>query len=101
VTPFVDGLLARNGLDRAGVRFWGIHPGGPKILDSLQERLRLRDDHLAPSRTVLRRYGNMSSPTILFVLEEIQRSAEPRPGDYGVLLAFGPGLTMEGMVVRW
>ncbi len=101
VEPFVDGLLARNGLDRAAVRFWGLHPGGPKILDRLQARLGLTDAHLAPSRAVLRQYGNMSSPTILFVLDEIQRSGEPRPGDYGVLLAFGPGLTMEGLVVCW
>ena len=101
VTPFVDGLLARHGLDRAGVRFWGIHPGGPKILDALQSRLGLTAEHLAPSRRVLQRYGNMSSPTILFVLDEIQRTAAPQPGDYGVLLAFGPGLTMEGALVRW
>ncbi len=101
VNPFVDGLLARNGLDRQAVRFWGIHPGGPKILDSLQARLDLSADDLAASRAVLRRYGNMSSPTILFVLDEIQRSGAPQPGDYGVLLAFGPGLTMEGALVRW
>ena len=101
VSPFVDGLLVRNGLDRQAVRFWGIHPGGPKILDSLQARLGLSPDDLAASRAVLRRYGNMSSPTILFVLDEIQRSSAPRPGDYGVLLAFGPGLTMEGALVRW
>jgi predicted naringenin-chalcone synthase len=101
VAPFVDGLLRRNGLERAEVRFWGIHPGGPKILDGLQARLGLADEHLAPSHAVLRRYGNMSSPTILFVLDEIQRSGAPRPGDYGVLLAFGPGLTMESLLVRW
>ena len=101
VTPFVDSLLARNGLERSGVRFWGIHPGGPKIIDALQARLGLTDEHLAPSRAVLRRYGNMSSPTILFVLDELQRSGGPRPGDYGVLLAFGPGLTMEGALVCW
>jgi alpha-pyrone synthase len=101
VNPFVDGLLARNGLDRQAVRFWGIHPGGPKILDSLQARLGLSPDDLAASRAVLRRYGNMSSPTVLFVLDELQRSGAPRPGDYGVLLAFGPGLTMEGALVRW
>lgn len=101
VTPFVDGLLRRHGLERSSVRFWGIHPGGPKIVDALQARLGLTDDHLAPSRAVLRRYGNMSSPTILFVLDEIQRHAAPQPGDYGLLLAFGPGLTMEGALVRW
>jgi predicted naringenin-chalcone synthase len=101
VEPFVDALLARNGLARAGVRFWAIHPGGPKILDSLQERLGLQPADLACSRAVLREYGNMSSPTVLFVLDEIQRSRAPAPGDYGVLLAFGPGLTMESALVQW
>jgi predicted naringenin-chalcone synthase len=101
VETFVDGLLQRNGLRRHSVRFWGIHPGGSKILDSLQERLGLSDAHLAYSRAVLRDHGNMSSPTILFVLDEIQRCGEPRAEDYGVLLAFGPGLTMEGALLQW
>lgn len=101
VEEFVDGLLRRNNLERAEVRFWGIHPGGNKILDYLQSRLELTDAHLDFSRSVLRDYGNMSSPTILFVLDEIQRRGEPVPGDYGMLLAFGPGLTMEGALVRW
>jgi predicted naringenin-chalcone synthase len=43
----------------------------------------------------------MSSPTILFVLDQIQRCGQPRPGDYGVLMAFGPGLTMESALVQW
>ncbi len=101
VAGFVDGLLGRNGLDRAGVRFWGIHPGGRKILDYLQAQLGLADSDLAYSRHVLRHYGNMSSPTVLFVLDAIQRQGAPRPGDYGVLMAFGPGLTMEGALVQW
>jgi predicted naringenin-chalcone synthase len=53
------------------------------------------------SRAVLRDYGNMSSPTILFVLDRIQRCGKPAPGDYGLLMAFGPGLTMEAALVRW
>ncbi len=101
VEPFVDGLLRRNDLERSQVRFWGIHPGGPKILDSLQTRLGLAAADLAYSRAVLRRYGNMSSPTVLFVLDEIKRCGAPQPGDYGVLLAFGPGLTMESALVQW
>jgi predicted naringenin-chalcone synthase len=101
VEAFVDGLLGRNGLGRGDVRFWGIHPGGSKIVDHLQARLGLSDAHLAYSRAVLRDYGNMSSPTILFVLDEIQRQGRPEPGDYGVLMAFGPGLTMESALVRW
>lgn len=101
VEGFVIDLLAGHGLRREAVRFWGIHPGGSRILDYLQERLGLSDAHLAHSRAVLYDYGNMSSPTVLFVLEDIQRRGRPQPGDYGVLLAFGPGLTMEGALVQW
>lgn len=101
VEHFVDTLLERNHLRREDVRFWGIHPGSQKILDHVQERLALRDEQMEHSRSVLFEYGNMSSPTILFVLDRIQRCANPVTGDYGVLLAFGPGLTMESALVRW
>ncbi len=101
VEDFVGQLLGRNHLQQGDIRFWGIHPGGRKILDSLQKRLGLADPQLEFSRRVLREYGNMSSPTILFVLDEIQRQGHPAPGEYGVLMAFGPGLTMESALVRW
>ena len=101
IEAFIDPLLARNGLDRHQIPFWGVHPGGSKILDYLQERLALSDAQMDYSRGVLRDYGNMSSPTILFVLDRLQRCAQPRPGDYGVLMAFGPGLTMEAALIQW
>jgi len=101
IEEFVDELLHRHHLCRADVRFWGIHPGGSKILDYIQLRLGLTDAQLEFSRSVLRDYGNMSSPTILFVLDEIRERGQPAPGDYGVLMAFGPGLTMEGALLRW
>jgi len=101
IEGFVDALLERNGLRRDTVRFWGIHPGSQKILDHAQERLALSDEQMESSRAILYEYGNMSSPTILFVLDRIQRCANPTRGDYGVLLAFGPGLTMESVLVRW
>ena len=101
VEAFLTPLLERNGLKQSDIAYWGIHPGGSKILDYLQTQLGLSDADLACSRAVLRDYGNMSSPTILFVLDEMQRHAHPQPGDYGVLMAFGPGLTMESALVQW
>jgi predicted naringenin-chalcone synthase len=101
VEDFVDGLLRRNGLERGDVRLWGIHPGGKKILDHIQSRLGLTEAQVRISHDVLRDYGNMSSATILFVLDEIQRREDPLVGDYGVLMAFGPGLTMEAALLRW
>lgn len=97
----VDGLLERNGLDRTQVRFWGIHPGSSKILDYIGSDLNLTDGQLDCSRAILSRYGNMSSATILFVLGEIQRHSNPKPGDYGMFLAFGPGLTLETALLQW
>lgn len=101
IEGFVDAMLTRCGLVRDDVQHWGIHPGSTKIVDYVQTRLGLTDAQVAFSHSVLHDYGNMSSATILFVLERIHQCAHPQPGDYGVLLAFGPGLTMEGLVVRW
>ena len=94
-------LLERNHLRRQDVRFWGVHPGGLKIMEHIERRLELERDDLKYSRAVLRNYGNMSSPTVLFVLDEIIRSGNPQPGDYALLMAFGPGLTMEACLLRW
>ncbi|MGH2522844.1 MAG: type III polyketide synthase, partial [Anaerolineales bacterium] len=77
IEDFVDRLLYHNGLSRGDVRFWGVHPGSSKILDYIQARLGLTDAHLEFSRAVLREFGNMSSPTILFVLDEIMQHGHP------------------------
>ncbi len=97
----VGDFLQRAGLTRADIRFWGLHPGGAKILDYLDEALNLTPTDLDYSRQVLRRYGNMSSVTIFFVLDEIIRQGQPQPGDYALLLSFGPGLTVELCLVGW
>lgn len=101
VPPQVDKFLHAAGLARADVRFWGIHPGGAKIVAYLGEALNLPDDALRFSRSVLRQYGNMSSATIFFVLDEIIRQGQPQPGDIALLQAFGPGLTIELCLARW
>lgn len=101
IEEFVDDLLARNQLQRKDVSFWGLHPGGLKIMQHIERRLELEPDDLKYSRAVLKQYGNMSSATILFVLDEIVKQGNPQKGDYAVLLAFGPGLTMESCLLRW
>jgi len=94
-------LLTAHGLERTGIRFWLFHPGGRKVIDRVQESLSLTDDDVAISRRVLRNYGNMSSPTVLFVLHELMRSDAAQPGDRGVLLALGPGLAAEAALLTW
>ena len=101
IEAFVDRLLAPAGLDRGDIRHWGIHPGGPKIIDLVGDRLGLAEAALDPSRQILAEYGNCASATILLILERIVDSAAPQPGEYGVLMAFGPGLTIEAMLVRF
>ena len=96
VRPWLEGWLAARGLGLADVVRWGLHPGGPRILDGLSEVLGLPEDALAASREVLRTCGNMSSATIFFVLDQLVAE----PGERAALLAFGPGLTMEGALLR-
>ena len=80
----------------AEVELWAMHPGGRSVLDAADRALALPQGALNASRTVLREYGNMSSPSILFVLKELMRQA-PTAGARGLAMAFGPGLTAEGM----
>jgi predicted naringenin-chalcone synthase len=98
VRKLVDDLLARHGLVIADVDGWAVHPGGPKILDVVQERLGLDDVALAESRGVLSAYGNCSSPTVLLALDALRR--RPAPPRHVVLLAFGPGLTLYGTLLE-
>lgn len=94
-------LLQRHGLCRSRIRFWVVHPGGRKVIDNVQKHFAMEDAQLRFSRTVLRNYGNMSSPTVMFVLEEVVRSGDPRPGDFGVMIALGPGMAAEVALLRW
>lgn len=92
VRKLVDDLLARHDLTIADIDGWAVHPGGPKILDVVEQELALPPDALAASRGVLSAYGNCSSPTVLLVLDALRR--RPRPPRWVVMLAFGPGLTL-------
>jgi alkylresorcinol/alkylpyrone synthase len=92
--PLVHDLLHRHGLAVSDVDAWAVHPGGPRILDVVEQHLALPVDALHASRRVLAERGNCSSATVLLVLEQLRRSARPRSGRPGVVMAFGPGLTL-------
>jgi alkylresorcinol/alkylpyrone synthase len=94
VGPLVDRLLSRNGLGRADIGAWAVHPGGPRVLDVVGQRLGISGEDLQVSREVLEMHGNCSSATVLIVLEEMVVSARVGTGEYVVALAFGPGLTL-------
>ena len=96
-----DALAEAFAAGRVGdrVRHWAIHPGGRSILDRVQERLALSDVQLRPARETLRRFGNMSSATVLFVLKRILEQEGAEPGDRVAAMAFGPGLTAESALL--
>ena len=78
-----------------GIDLWAVHPGGRSVLDAVAHGLALPQGALAESRAVLREHGNMSSATVMFVLQRMLEGA--RPGQRGCALAFGPGLSAETM----
>lgn len=87
-----------NGSDARTIDLWAVHPGGRTVLDAVERAFALAPEALAASRDVLRRYGNMSSGTVMFVLESMLRNAVN--GAKGCAMAFGPGLTAETMLFR-
>ena len=97
----VDTLLAEHDLSRADIGCWVLHTGGPKILKATQEALGVDDRALAVSWDVLRRTGNISSASVLIVLEEVTMHHRPKPGTWSVLAAMGPGFCSELVLLRW
>jgi len=97
----VGRFLDSCGLSRADVTRWILHPGGRRIIEVMTERLGLMPEDLAPTEAVLAEHGNMSSVTVLFVLDEMLRTVRPRAGELGVLGAFGPGFGAEFALLRF
>ena len=94
-------LLKDFGLTQEDVRFWVLHSAGRRVIENAQTLLGLSDADVAYSRDVLRRYGNLSSATVLFVLDAVLRSGRPQPGDIGLMMALGPGFAAEGAMLRF
>jgi predicted naringenin-chalcone synthase len=101
IHTFLEKLLEPEGLDVPDVKHWLIHPGGPKILEMLGKQLKLDKAQLRPSWHVLSEFGNCGAVTVLLVLEELLKTEKPQRGEYGVMMGFGPGLTVEGMLIRF
>jgi predicted naringenin-chalcone synthase len=91
----VERFLAADDTDAAAIAAWAVHPGGRSVLDRVEAGLALPQDALDASRQVLREHGNMSSATILFILQSLMNDAALAAGDRLAGLAFGPGLTVE------
>ncbi|PYX37147.1 MAG: type III polyketide synthase [Acidobacteria bacterium] len=97
----VDQFLADLGRDRADVGSWVLHTGGPKVLEATASALGLQNGQLDASWDCLRRVGNLSSASVLVVLEDVMKNRRPAPGTLGVLAAMGPGFCSELVALEW
>jgi len=95
--PWLTRWLAEHSIAVEDIRGWAIHPGGPRILTACADALELASDAIQPSQEVLAEYGNMSSPTVLFVVERLRQLKDRLPC---IMLAFGPGLTIEAALLN-
>ncbi|HET8662413.1 MAG TPA: 3-oxoacyl-[acyl-carrier-protein] synthase III C-terminal domain-containing protein [Micromonosporaceae bacterium] len=99
--PVLDPLLADYDLTVEQVGHWMIHPGGPKVLLATAEEFGMDDEDLKLSQDVLRRIGNVSGPTVLYMLDETFRSYELARGTYGLVVGMGPGFSQEAVLLQW
>ncbi|MGA8845942.1 MAG: 3-oxoacyl-[acyl-carrier-protein] synthase III C-terminal domain-containing protein [Nocardioides sp.] len=96
----VDGFVADHGLARDDIEFYVAHPGGPKVLEAMQETLGVEREALQVTWDSLAKIGNLSSASVLHVLADTLADRPPRPGSYGLMLAMGPGFCSELVLVR-
>ena len=96
-----DAFLAEHGLGRRDIQSWIMHTGGPKVLEATAKALDLTEKDLEPSWNCLRKVGNISSTSVLLVLEDVYTHRRPAPGSLSILAAMGPGFCSELVLLRW
>jgi alkylresorcinol/alkylpyrone synthase len=97
----VTAFLGAHGLTVDDISCWICHPGGPKVLDAAQRALKLPDSAMATSRRSLAEAGNMSSVSVLHILELTTDEDPPPPGSFGLMIGLGPGVSAELLLLRW
>ncbi|HYM45274.1 MAG TPA: 3-oxoacyl-[acyl-carrier-protein] synthase III C-terminal domain-containing protein [Solirubrobacteraceae bacterium] len=97
----VEDFLGSAGVERTAIDHWVVHPGGRRIIDCVQSALSLSDEEVEMSREVLANHGNIGTPSIFYVLHETIERREPRPGDRGLVVTIGPGITVGLMLLQW
>jgi predicted naringenin-chalcone synthase len=97
----VAGFLQRNALEHADIDHWIVHPGGRRIIENVQSALELSHDDVATSWDALADHGNIGTPSILYVLKDTIKRYQPEPGERGLLVTIGPGVTVGLMLVGW
>ena len=97
----LERFLGAHGLRRDQITSWVLHTGGPKVLEAMADAAGVTREECALSWESLRKVGNLSSASVLFVLEDTMREQRPAPGSYGILAAMGPGFCSQLVLLRW
>jgi alkylresorcinol/alkylpyrone synthase len=101
IKPLIDGFLGRHGLTQQDIKGWILHPGGARLLGNVEIALGLQKSDTQPSWDILANDGNLSSATILFILQEWLDKRPLNPGDIALAAAFGPGFSAEFLLLQW
>ena len=100
--PLIDSLLAERNLDTESLYRWIVHPGGPKVIDTVEAEFALDSRALQLSRDSLAEIGNISSGTVLYMLDQTMSEEQPTPEDsYSLMVAMGPGFSQEAILLKW
>ena len=97
----VDRFLHANGLERSGIDHWIVHPGGRRIIENLRSALELSDEDVKTCWDTLAEHGNVGTPSIFYVLQNTIERCEPEPGERGLMVTIGPGVTVGMMLLEW
>lgn len=97
----IQPLLDRAKMSRDDIGHWILHPGGPKIMDAAEQEFELSADEMLGARETLRKVGNISSATVLYMLDEVMKHSRPERDTTGLLVAMGPGFSQEAALLRW
>ena len=101
VRPSMEAFLDRHKLTIADIDHWLVHPGGPRVIEALGDGLGLPEEALALSWETLAEVGNVSSASVLLILEKKMKRVQPKPGEWGVLMAMGPAFCAELVLLQW
>ena len=101
LVELVDDFLGSNDLERSAIDHWLVHPGGRRIIESVQEALSLSREDVLDSYEVLAKHGNVGTPSIFYVMNHMLDRREPRPGELGLMVTVGPGVTVGLMLLQW
>ena len=101
VRPIMEAFLSKHDLTINTIDHWLVHPGGPKVIQALEHGLDLPDEALTLSWETLAEAGNISSASVLVILDKFMKRFQPKPGEYGLLMAMGPAFSAELVLLRW